>query len=68
VPPGPAGFHIESAHSAYDILLPPTATAAQGASALLDVAPSGGADVMVVGLIAAVIAAVLVLIVRSRRR
>jgi hypothetical protein len=68
VPPGTTGAPLEGARPLYDIVLPPTVTTVQSAGSLLDVAPSGGADVVVVGLIAAVIAGVLVLIVRWRSR
>lgn len=67
--PGSNGSLLESAHAFLDIVLPPTATAARAGSApALDLAPAGGADFMVVGLIAAIVAAVLVLIIRSRQR
>ena len=69
VSPGSNGSYREAAQPIYDIVLPPTATAVRGsASPGMDVAPAGGMDIAVVGLVAAVIAAVLVLIVRSRRR
>jgi hypothetical protein len=53
----------------HDMLAPPIAVALRGTgSALADVAPAGGFDVVVIGLIAMVVAGVLVLIVHSRRR
>ena len=53
----------------YDIPPPPTATVMRaGGTSLLDLAPAGGVDLVMVGLVAAVIAAVLVLILRSRGR
>ena len=65
--PGSVSIMLALANPVYDILPPPTATAIRaGGSAALDLAPAGGMDVMVVGMVAAVIAAVLVLILRSR--
>jgi hypothetical protein len=65
--PGSVSIMLTFANPVYDILPPPTATVVRaGSSATLDLAPAGGMDVMVVGMVAAVIAAVLVLILRSR--
>jgi len=69
VAPGPSGSVLESAHPFYDIALPPTATAVRaGGAPALDLAPAGGVDFVVVGLIAVIIAVVLILIIRARRR
>jgi hypothetical protein len=65
----PVSIMLALASPVYDIPPPPTATVMRaGGSSMLDVAPAGGVDLVVVGLVAAVIAAVLVLILRSRSR
>jgi len=50
----------------YDIVLPPTPTVRTAGVA--DVAPAAGLDIAVVGMVAALVAGVLVLIVHRRRR
>lgn len=50
----------------YDVVSPSLADVRR--SGLLDVAPAAGFDLAIVGTVAAVVAIVLVLIVRSRRR
>jgi hypothetical protein len=51
----------------YDVVLPPAPDAVRRFG-LLDVAPAAGFDLAIVGTVAAVVAIVLVLIFRSRRR
>ena len=64
-----ASIMLAFASPIYDIPPPPTATVMRaGGSSVLDLAPAGGVDMVMVGLIAAVIAGVLVLILRSRGR
>ena len=61
------GMRIGSAlEPIYDIVLPPTPTIR--AAGLADVAPAAGLDLAVVGGLAVAVAAVLMLILRRRRR
>jgi hypothetical protein len=50
-----------------DISLPPTPTSVQRAG-VLDIAPAPGFDLIVLGVVAVLVAGVLVLILHSRRR